>query len=156
MDNTIYAEDVNYWNTSRTGADDWIARARTLITQHGGRVTAEGFGSEPETGRAAYMLAFELGGERYRVMWPMLPTRGGGRELGARRQAATMLYHDVKQRLISSMVLGARAALFAYLVLPDGLTAGMLAQQDLMDRFPLLLAAGQPGPANPPTWEEDK
>jgi hypothetical protein len=104
-----YAEEVNYWKTSKSSPDAWMERTRRQIEKLGGTVLAEGSGSEPGLGRAAYMLAFEIEGEHYRVVWPVLPSKTGD-EKAARRQAATLLYHDLKAKAISAAVLGARAA----------------------------------------------
>jgi hypothetical protein len=46
------------------------------------------------------MLEFDLGGERYKVVWPVLPTKTG-KDRAARVQAATALYHDVKARCVT-------------------------------------------------------
>jgi hypothetical protein len=132
------AESLNYWKTSRTAPATWIDRAKQQIGKIGGSVLAEAFGREESTGRAAYMLAFEIEKERFRLVWPVLPTRTGD-ERAARRQAATMLFHDVKQRCISAQVLGARRAFFTYLQLPDDRVAGQLSAPELRDALPELL-----------------
>ena len=134
-----YAEEVNYWKTSKSSPDAWMERARRQIEKLGGMVLAEGFGSEPGLGRAAYMLAFEIEGERYKVVWPVLPSKTGN-EKAARRQAATLLYHDLKAKAISAAVLGARAAFFSFLMLPDGRTAVNIATPELAQLTPALLA----------------
>ena len=54
----IYAEDVNYWKTSRTSPDAWLAKAKREVARAGGQVLAAGCGSDGE--RAAYMLAFSF------------------------------------------------------------------------------------------------
>ncbi len=95
-----YAEDLNYWQTSRTSSDTWIEKAKRQITQAGGTVLGEGFGSEAQTGRAAYMIAFQIDGQAFRITWPVLPSRTG-KTTAARIQAATMLYHDIKARCLS-------------------------------------------------------
>jgi hypothetical protein len=114
-----YAESVNYWKTSSSSPDKWMERARREIEKVGGVVIAEGFGSEPQTGRAAYMLVFEIGGDQFKITWPVLPSKGG-HDRAARVQATTLIYREVKARCISAAVLGARVSFFAYLMLPDG------------------------------------
>jgi hypothetical protein len=136
-----YAEDVNYWRTSKSSPDAWMDRTRRQIEKLGGQVLAEGFGSEPGLGRAAYMLAFELEGERYKVVWPVLPSKTGN-ERAARVQAVTLLYHDIKAKAISAAVLGARAAFFSFLMLPDGRTATGVATPELTKLAPAMLTAG--------------
>ena len=132
----IYAEDVNYWKTSRTSPGVWLEKAKREVVRAGGRVLAEGFGSDGE--QAAYMLAFSFGDERFKAVWPVLPSKSAN-ERGARIQAATLLYHDVKAKSITAKVLGFRAAFFSYLLSPDGRTMAEMAMPELMGAFPRLL-----------------
>ena len=139
----MYAEEIgNYWKTSRTSPDRWIEKARDEIARAGGLVLAEGFGNEPQTGRAAYMLAFELGGDHFKIIWPVLLSKmgyGGA----ARIQAATALYREVKAACVKAKFLGNRAAFFAYLLLPDGRTASQASVPELLEALPKLLAVVQ-------------
>lgn len=141
----IHAESVNYWKTSRTSSDTWIEKTKRQIEKLGGQVLMEGFGRESATNRAAFVLAFAIGEDRFKVIWPVLPSKGGN-EKAARIQAATMLYHDVKAKCISSAVLGARAAFFSFLMLPDGRTAMEVSTPDLMQAIPgMFVSAPQLG-----------
>lgn len=137
-----YAEDVNYFQTSQTGTETWIARAIVLIEEIGGQVISEAFGSEPSTGKAAFMLTFEIEGDRFRVVFPVLPCKLKNHERAARIQAATLLYHDVKAKCLTAMIFGGRAAFFQYLLLPSGRTAGETSTPELMREIPLLLSGG--------------
>jgi hypothetical protein len=128
----IYAEDINYWKTGRSAPDAWLKKAKAQIVKLGGTVLAEGFGNDVGSGQAAYMLGFEIEGQRFKVLWPVLPSRSG-EERSARIQAATLLYHDVKARCISATVLGARVAFFNYLVLPNGRTAAEMTGPHLLN-----------------------
>ena len=139
-DKKIYGEDVAYWKSSSTSPDTWTDRAKKVITQAGGTVLAEGFGQD-NVGRAAYMLAFSFGEERFKIVWPVLASRAGNGK-AARIQAATCLYHDVKARAVSAKVLGFRAAYLTYWLLPDGRTASEAASPELMEAMPKLLMAG--------------
>lgn len=130
------AEDLNYWKTSKSAPSTWIRRAKDQIEGIGGRVLGEAFGREEAAGRAAYLLVFEIDGEQFKIVWPVLPSDN---ERAARRQAATMLFHDVKQRCISAQVLGARQAFFAYWRLPDGRTASEVSAPELMEVVPRFL-----------------
>jgi len=134
-----HAEEVNYWKTSKSSPDAWIDRAKRQIEQLGGVVLAEGFGSESTTGRSAFMLAFGIGGDRFKITWPVLPSKGGN-ERAARVQAATMLYHDVKARCISATVLGSRAAFFSFLLLPDGRTTAEISIPEFAQIAPLVFS----------------
>jgi len=139
----MHAEDVNYWKTSRTAPDVWLAKAKREVIRAGGEVVAEGFGSD-NAGRAAYMLAFTFGLERFKAVWPVLPSKSGD-ERAARIQAATMLYRDVKSRCVAAKVLGLRSAFFSYLLLPDGRVAAELATPELTQAFPKFLTGGVVG-----------
>ncbi|GAI73980.1 unnamed protein product, partial [marine sediment metagenome] len=69
-----YAEDIgHYWETSHSSPDQWIDRTKKLIQDLNGIVLAEGFGSVE--GRAAYMMAFKIGDDNFKVVWPVLPSR---------------------------------------------------------------------------------
>jgi len=137
-----YADEVNYWKTGTTAPDTWIDNAKKEIARAGGKVLGEAFGRD-ESGRAAYMLDFSFGSERFRAVWPVLPVRNPKDERAARIQAATCLFHDVKARCVSAKVLGTRAAFFNYLLLPDGRTAAQLAAPELTTAWPKLLTSGQ-------------
>ncbi len=133
-----YAEDINYWKTSRSFPDAWIDKSKSQIEKLGGTVLAEAFGNEPATGRAAYMLQFEIHGNGFKVVWKVLPTKSGN-EKAARIQAATMLYHDIKAKCVSATVKGARTAFFEYLLLDDGRTAPEATMPELAEGLPLLM-----------------
>lgn len=138
-----YAEDVNYWQTGKSSPDTWIDNAQREIKSIGGKILGWAFGMESSTGRAAYMLEFELTGERFKIVWPVLPTRSGKNEVSARIQAATMLYHDVKARCVSAKVIGKRTAFFSYLMLPDGRTAATVATPELAIQLPEMFQVRQ-------------
>lgn len=131
-----YAEDINYWQTSKGSPDVWIDRATKLITTFGGTVLSEGYGKNDN--RAAFMLTFEYEGEWFKIIFPVLPTRGSN-ERAARVQAATLLYHDVKAKILLATIMGMRTAFFSYLMLPDGRTVTQLSNPDIADSFPKLL-----------------
>jgi hypothetical protein len=134
-----YAEDIgHYWKTGASAPETWMEKAKKVVTDLGGSIEAEGFGSAG--GRAAYMFAFSIEGQRFKVVWPVLPTRY--KEIDARRQAATLLYHDIKAKAMTASVMGVRAAFFTYLALPDGRTASELVTPELSEHFPLLLRRG--------------
>lgn len=127
------AEDLgHYYMTSRSSPDSWLDKCEALIRGHGGTILARGFG-QTEQG-AAYMLGFQLAGDKYKIVWPVLKTRRG--QEAARVQAATLMYHDIKAKLMASLVLGVRTAFFAYLLLPDGRVASQVATPDLAATLP--------------------
>lgn len=148
MSVVVYAEDVNYWRTGVSSPDTWLAKAKAEIKTAGGKSGIELFGNDG-AGRAMYVLEFDLGGERYRAKWPVLPSRapGAANERAQRIQAATMLYHDIKAKCVAAKVLGARAAFLPFLLLPDGRTAGEASAPELAQRFPKLLSGAREGEA---------
>lgn len=137
MEERPFAEDLPYWRTSRTSHDGWIEKLRRLIenTFHGA-IDREAFGKSD--GRAAFLVEFTVEGERFRICWPVLESRHED-ELAARRQAATMMYHDAKARALAAKVFGARFAFFQYLLLGDGRTVGQLADRELALEIPSVL-----------------
>ena len=112
------AESLNYWKSGRGSPDGWIAKARTQLDRAGGLWLGEAFISTPEG--AKFVVSFELEDQLYRIEWPVLPS---SEELAARRQAATMIYHDVKAMCVKARVFGFRVAFLSHLVLPNGRTA---------------------------------
>ena len=135
-----YAEDVgHYWQTSKSSPDTWMDRAKKVITDMGGEILADGYGSA--SGRAAYMLAFKIKSQQYKVVWPVLPSYYG-KENSAKVQAATMLYHDIKAKAMTASVLGTEAAFFSYMMLPDGRVASEVAVPELGQAFPKMLGGG--------------
>src|SRR5687768_13079180 len=99
-----YAEEVNYWQTSKSDPDSWIDKAKRQIETLGAVVSAQGFGHADS--KMAYMLGFEILGDRFKVIWPVLPQKYTGNERGAKVQAATMLYHYVKAVCLYAVVVG--------------------------------------------------
>ncbi len=135
-----FAEDIgHYWQTSQSSPDQWIAKCRKLIEDIGGTVLAEGFGSVED--KSAYMMAFKIAADEFKVVWPVLPS-STGKTLAARRQAATLLYHDIKAKVMTASVLGPKVAFFSYLMLADGRTASELATPELSGSFPLQITQG--------------
>jgi len=128
---TVYAEDCNYWKTSRASADEWIDKAKREIKAIKGKILGDAFGSEAATGRAAYMIMFELEGESFKFTWPVLVSKTSN-EKAARVQAATALYHSVKSRCIEAKTLGGRNAFFNALMLPNGQAIAELHPDDLV------------------------
>jgi len=128
------AESINYYKTSQSSPDKWIERTIKIIDQYGGKVLAQGFGSNINS-NAAYMIGFEMQGEKFKVVWPVLPSDTKN-ERAARIQAATLLYHDIKSKCISATVWGARASFFRYLMLPDGRTAIEATEKELLEGIP--------------------
>ena len=144
MNQLPYAETINYWQTSQTSPDVWIDKTCKLITEFGGQVKAEGFGREPNSGRSAYMLAFQIGGDEFKIVQPVLPTKYPKGERAARIQAATLIFHNVKAKVINIAIFGARTAFFEYLMLPDGTTAAEATSEALMRAMPELFGPRQP------------
>jgi len=135
-----YAEEVgHYWKTSQSSPDTWLSKTSELIRKHSGEVLTEAFGTS--MGRGAFMLTFKVQGETFKIIWPVLKSKGND-EIAARRQAATLMYYDVKAKLMTASVLGFRTAFFQYVLLPDGRTAGEVSNPELTYSFPPMLKEG--------------
>ncbi len=141
-----YAEDVDYWRsgTKRTPAQ-WIELTISQIRDHGGKNIVNATGEID--GREGFMVQFSLDGDRYKIIWPVLPTRNNYQDSAsaARRQGATTLYHDVKARLVTAARYGNEFAFFQFRELPDGRTVGELAAPELTDSLPQLLRGAASG-----------
>ena len=136
------AEDVNYWKTSHTLPDAWIEKAKREIKRAGGEVAGSAMVSDDLTGQAGFMLAFQIGPDRFKMTWAVLKPRRGSLQ-AARIQAATALYHEVKAACVKAKFLGSRSAFLAYLILPDGQTASEISDTKLAEVLPgMLLLTG--------------
>jgi hypothetical protein len=131
-----YAEDVNFWATGKSDPGKWIDAAKRQLKALGGEFKGEGFGSDGE-GKAAFMLAFEIKGDKFKIIWPVLKSRSGN-ERGARVQAATSLYHYVKAVCLYAAVVGTRTAFFSHFMLTDGRTASEVSGHELAEMTPRL------------------
>jgi hypothetical protein len=144
MNELPYAEDIKvYWKTSVSVPAIWTNRAKELIEKLGGEVLLEAIGKEPDTGREALLMIFEIEGDRFKVVWPVLDVRRKANAKAARIQAATMMHHDIKAKCVSAKVIGARAAFFQYLMLPDGRAAVEASVPELQTGIPSLFATNQ-------------
>lgn len=117
-----FAEEIAYWDTNQSSADDKLDEAKVYVTGFGGQVLRSGFGDE--NGKAGFMLAFVLDGRQYEIYWPVLKTRGTTARAAklARVQAATALFHHVKALVLASVFLGTYQAFLPYMLMPDGQT----------------------------------
>ena len=102
----------------------------------GGIINADAYGSMGK--QAAFMISFSIGKDEFKVSFPVLESKTG-KSGAAKRQAATMLYHDIKAKCMVASVMGTKAAFFAYLMLPDGRVASEMAVPELAQVLPLML-----------------
>jgi hypothetical protein len=119
----IEIEKLPYWKSSQSSADTWIERTIKLINDFGGQVVNQMQGVDYRSGQAAFMIVFALQGDTFKIIFPVLEPKSKNDLRAAKIQAATILYHDVKARLVSSLILGARNVFFGNLLLDDGKTA---------------------------------
>lgn len=132
-----WGPNLPFWKSGRSEPGTWIEKTAKLISRwDGAEVLGSGYQRDPSTDVMAYVVAFTVHGASYRAVWPVLE-HDERHQLAARRQAATMLYHDVKNRLLAAEVFGFRAAFMQYMALPDG-RLGMQAADE--DSLPKLLA----------------
>ncbi len=134
----VKAEEVNYWQTSRTSPDTWLDKAKKEIVGISGQVIGSGHIIDDLTGKSGFMLAFTLVGENFQMKWPVLLSKTGNLK-AARIQAATALYHEVKSACVKAKFLGAKGAFLAYLLLPDGKTALEASGSELVELLPQLM-----------------
>ncbi|MDR3577237.1 MAG: hypothetical protein P4L50_25530 [Anaerolineaceae bacterium] len=140
----LYAEDLgHYWKTSKTSSDDWIDKTIKLIRSSGGQVQGSYSGSDLAGGRSALMISFQFADDSFKIIWPVLPSRGK-EDRAARVQAATLLYYDVKAKLLSAQILGFRTSFFSNILLPDGRTASEVVTPELTKVIPALFSGHMP------------
>ncbi len=136
-----YAEDISYWKTSQTSPDSWVEKSKKYIENLDGKILGEGFGSNGQ-GKAAFMLAFDIEGASFKVIWPVVKSYVGN-DRAERIQAATSLYHYVKGTCLYAVVVGFKAAFFSHLLLPDGRVASQLANDEISLLLPEVLMGGK-------------
>lgn len=128
------AKDLPYWRTGKSSPESWVQKACEEIERAGGRIDVC-LPSAYQAGRSAHVIGFSLNGDTFKLVWPVLEHEPGDKA-SAVRQAATMLFHDVKARCMAARVFGARWAFHAELCLPDGRTAGQLSTPELAEALP--------------------
>lgn len=133
----VYAHEVNYFKTSKTQPDTWIERAKKEIRNIGGVIVSEVYGMQD--GQAAFQLRFRIADEEYLINWRVLPIIYKTDERAAVIQAATLLYHDVKHKVVMAKVKGVRRAFLEYLLLPNGVPAGEIASSERHNLLPQIL-----------------
>lgn len=138
----IYAEDINYWKTSKSSTESWVDKTKKLITGINGTIHTEMIGTV--NGKSAVMLGFIIEDNNFKIVYPVLAIRKDADLLSAKRQAATAMYHEVKALVVSAKFRGIRGAFHSYLVLADGRTAGELSAPEIRDAIPtaFLLSSG--------------
>ena len=114
-----FGETVPYWQTGQSSPDTWIEKTKALLLKQGATNISEAFGSAD--GRGVFILQFSYGDERFRVAWPVLPSKSNN-ERASRIQAATFVYHDCKAKILTASVLGMRGSFIGNLLLPSGAT----------------------------------
>ena len=131
-----YAYECPFWKTGKSAPDTWIDRTKKLIINAGGDHIMESYGSDHTSGRSAFMIAFAIGEDKFRLVWPVLLTRDDSELRAAKIQAATMLYHDVKNKCVKAKVFGARTAFFEHLMIPDGRSLCEVSDEELLEQIP--------------------
>ena len=141
----IEADRANYWRTGQRDPDTQLDRAACLIIDAGGVINSRGIGMFG--GNESVLLGYELDGESYRIVWPVLiprrPDKMSDRR-AARIQAATFVYHDVKSKCMAAQVLGTRTAMLPYLLTANGRTMAELSNPELEKSLPRMLPEAKP------------
>lgn len=135
----IYAEDIgNYWKTSQAQTETWLDKCKKEIVNAGGKVLRSAVFEEGD--KTVIALEFTFGKDSFRSTWDVLPSRTGNIK-AAKIQAATMMYHDIKDSCVKAKVRGFRRAFAEYLILPEGnQTFGDLVKAQSLTDQRLLLA----------------
>lgn len=139
INNQTYAENLPYWQTSRSGVETWMDKVKREIARAGGEVLSTMYGDD-STGRAAFMIRFRFGPDEFRTIWPVTKSKSGN-DKAEKIQAVTMLYHTVKAKAVEVRVRGARVAFYGDLLLSDGHTAAEASQELFLESLPALLPA---------------
>ena len=129
--NKLEIENLPYWKSSNSGPDTWIDRTIKLILDFDGEVINQAQGMDYKSGMAAFQIIFKLQGDTFKIVFPVLEPKKQADMRSAKIQAATILYHDIKARLVSSKILGARSVFFGNLLLENGVTAAELENPEL-------------------------
>jgi len=130
-----YAHTLNFWKTGKSNPSSWLEKAVIQIEKLGGSVRVSAWGKDDQ-GRKACMITFDMDGSSFKVFWPVLPVEDQADQLAAERQAATMLYHEIKERCLKIKIFGTRFAFFEYLLLPDGRLAVDATLPELREGLP--------------------
>ncbi len=133
-----YAETVNYWKSGSSTPDTWLDKAEKVIKDRGGEVVLRAEGTA-EYGKT-FLVDFKFGDDPFRIIWPVLPSRSGN-EKAAKRQAATLIYHEVKARSLRASIFGNRAGYFDFLLLPNGQTVSQLSTPELLESVPKMIGS---------------
>lgn len=131
--NLPFAEDMNFWKSGKSQPDKWLNNAEDIIEKLGGKVTLTAKGKQDD--RAAYCMDFVFGNEKFKAIWPVLPSKTGNNR-ASERQAATMLFHDVKSRSLRCAIFGPRIAFFDFILLENGKTASQVTNKELIEYTP--------------------
>lgn len=122
-----FAEKLSYWKTSRSGADTWIERACDEITKINGRVIRSAIGEE--NGTTVFMIEFIIKNDTFFATWKSLEPQVKNQVnlRAAKVQAATALYHHIKDTCIAAAWMGDyRSAFLPWLKSPEGMTVGQM------------------------------
>lgn len=134
-----YAEDINYWRTSKSSTDTWMEKIRKEIESIGGVVNANG--QFEQNGQTVFLIQFAIGDDTFEVRFPTLPLKkeSSSNRTAAKIQALTALYHDVKAKCVLAKFTGIRFAFHSYLRLGDGRTAGEITAGEIASDMPRFL-----------------
>lgn len=133
-----YAEDMNYFKTSKKSADAWLDDTVELVESISGKVTDRAIVKKGD--REVCFIKWEHNHKTYQFLWETLPVKLKGNERAARVQMVTALYHAVKAKVIEAKFRGVDTA-FAGDRLVSGEPIALLA--DKIENQTLLLIEGE-------------
>lgn len=120
-----YAKDLPYWRSGSSAPDVWLEKAVAIVKKLGGTNVSCLSGMTDNGG--TFLMQFDHGTERYRVIWPVLRVQRPDEMRAAQIQAATMLYHDCKAKALVAQVLGIRTAFIGQLLVNESQTVSQIA-----------------------------
>lgn len=124
-----FAKNLSYWKTSQSDPDKWLDKTEKIINEIGGEVHTRFFGTFNKV--SVCIFGFNIGNDNFRMTWPILPVDTDKEKAAARRQTATLIYHDTKAKINSVKIFGPRIGFANYLITEGGKTVSeIVSQQD--------------------------
>lgn len=140
MNKLPFGEDIgHYWRTSKKDAGYWLNSVRDMIVSIPGCKVLKKVDYE-ENDQNFFLVEFTVGLDWFKIIYPVLPVRQLKDREAARVQAVTLMFHEVKSRMMLIKIFGIHYAFLNYLVADNGKTVSQMAVPELA-KLPILLDA---------------
>ena len=70
-----FAEECNYWKSGNSSPDSWLEKSVKLIRENDGKAIS--FASAFSQDKSVFMITFELEGQQYKIIWPVVKSKSG-------------------------------------------------------------------------------